>query len=224
MEKLIEKIPTWLLALSVFGFFVLIAVSIYSGKPFTIAGLEFGAIEKPDTQKESLPVGSIIASVLSPSDFSHHYGNDWIIADGEEVDTGTDYYKITGRKRIPDLRGRFLRGMDEDASVDPQSGREVGSLQDDSTRLPTSPFSIASSGSHSHTGTVGAVRTTKHAHLDGGSQIYPLDAEHRLRTPARPLIIEESGNHTHSVSGGDGETRPKNVAVYFYIRINGKGQ
>ena len=189
-----------------------------------IAGLEFGPIEKIVIQKESLPIGSVMASVLSPRDFSLRYGNDWIIADGREVDTGTDYYKITGKRKIPDLRGRFLRGMNEKASVDPQSGRDVGSLQDDSTKLPNSPFSIDLSGSHSHTGTVGAVRTTKHAHLDGGSQIYPLAAEHWLKTPAKPLTIEESENHAHSVSGGDEETRPKNVAVYFYIKINGKSQ
>ena len=45
MEKIIEKVPSWIIALSVFGLFILILISIYQEKPFKIAGFEFGAIE-----------------------------------------------------------------------------------------------------------------------------------------------------------------------------------
>ena len=36
----------------------------------------------------------------------------------------------------------------------------------------------------------------------------------------RTIGTSESGGHVHTISGGDAETRPKNLGVYYYIRIN----
>lgn len=42
MDKLIEKIPSWLIGVSIFGLFALILVSFATDRSFIIGGLEFG--------------------------------------------------------------------------------------------------------------------------------------------------------------------------------------
>lgn len=226
MDKVIEKIPSWLLAFSVFGLFVLIIVSIYLEKPFTIAGIEFGAIEKTIAADEldpfkklidnntkkiqllesqptsaiqaSLPIGTVIASVLSPANFSHYYGQDWIIADGREINTRTKYFEMTGKSTVPDFRGRFLRGMNVGSTVDPQSNRQVGSTQEDSII--------------NHTHTIASVTSKSH----GPNNQHP----HGYQNGGYGLPVSSTGNVVGTVSTS--ETRPKNTSVYFYIKINGK--
>lgn len=34
------------------------------------------------------------------------------------------------------------------------------------------------------------------------------------------LTTSNNGNHQHRIDGGDVETRPRNIAVYFYVKIN----
>ena len=80
------------------------------------------------------PVGTIIASMLSQADFSNNYGADWVLADGREISTQTSYYKILGKKQIPDLRGMFLRGLNEDREdgmQDIDDARVAGDMQID---------------------------------------------------------------------------------------------
>ena len=223
LERIIEKVPAWVLSLSIFGILSLIVISIYLEKPFTIAGLQFGAIQsdgKKTKSENNIPVGTIVASVLSPKDFLEHYGNNWVVADGSEVGTDTKYYKITGKRKIPDIRGRFLRGMNLNIEIDPQKDREVGDHQNDSTKIPDS-LSI-SEGSHTHTAEIKNERTTKHAHLDGGSAFWTQKPQHTNESKLFDVTIRKSGDHAHTISGGDSETRPKNTSVYFYIRVDDK--
>src|ERR1700680_4444396 len=58
------------------------------------------------------PVGSIIASMLTEAQFQRLAGTGWILGDGRAVPR-TAYSRITGRSSIPDLRGMFLRGQNE---------------------------------------------------------------------------------------------------------------
>lgn len=124
MEKIIDKIPVWVLSLSVFGLFILIAVSIYLGRPFTIAGLDFGAIENspkltvsPSVDSSTpvlnnLPVGSIVAFYGKPESLSD---TGWVLCDGGNLpkDSAIDFDAdpVQGGKQLPDLRGRFIQGL-----------------------------------------------------------------------------------------------------------------
>lgn len=223
LEKTIEKVPVWVLSLSILGIFLLIGISIYLEKPFAFAGLQFGAIETDKhyvTKDNNVPVGTIVASVLSPEDFSNHYGNNWAIADGREIGTDTKYYDITGKREIPDIRGRFLRGLNLDAKIDPQVNRKVGDHQGDSTKLPESLD--LSQGRHAHMFEIANVVTTKHAHRDGGSAFWTRKSTHAVGNEVFEITTHESGIHKHEIVGGDAETRPKNTSVYFYIKIDDK--
>lgn len=78
--------------------------------------MEIGAI---------LPVGTIIHSMLSTTQFATEYGDNWVLADGRSV-TGTRYASITGFSIVPDLRGAFLRG--KGATLNPDGDLALGTL------------------------------------------------------------------------------------------------
>jgi hypothetical protein len=59
-----------------------------------------------------LPVGSVVVSVLKPADFYIETGDGaifdpdkskWAVADGRQIPSGSQYSRITGRLRLPDL-------------------------------------------------------------------------------------------------------------------------
>ncbi len=225
MEKILEKVPSWILALSILGLFILISISIYLDKPFKIASWEFGAatvVQPTDVTNEKIPVGTVIASVLNPTNFSHYYGEEWVIADGRELNTRSGYFKITGKAKVPDLRGRFIRGMDLGANVDSEKGRVVGSYQKDSTKLPNKAFKLENTDDHYHlqgydataiSGKFGVADAGKHA----GRYEHSPDASAAGNKSSK---TSNSGGHTHLISGGDLETNPKNIALFYYIKID----
>ena len=144
------------------------------------------------------PVGSIIASVLSPEKFAEAVGDPstfdlltskWTLADDKGRVPGTKYAALTNNASIPDLRGVFLRGN--------AFGR----------------FGIAT--------TVGVYTPDKvgpHTHRVRFSpiSIRNRDSEHN---PGEGALIPGSSSHLTESNGGT-ETLPKNVVVNYYIRIN----
>lgn len=92
------------------------------------------------------------------------------------------------RAELPDLRGEFLRGWDNQRNVDPQ--RRLGSVQSDELR------------SHAHT-----IPHQVQVHWPGHGGFHSLDGgnDTNLASPATAPF-------------GGGETRPRNVAVSHIIR------
>lgn len=138
----------------------------------------------------STPIATIIASHLTPTQMKEIYGNSWVLADGSNVSADSKYFEATKLDAVPDLRGVFLRGMNEgrsDGREDPESERQIGSFQD---------HMIAS---HNH----------------------PLPYQkHSLANGKGAGNLESGGSNTSTSNRGGPETRPRNVAVYFYIRVN----
>jgi hypothetical protein len=172
---------------------------------------------------KALPIGTIIASMLEFEKFQDVAGNTWKPADGRKVSAKSKYAKLTGNTTLPDLRGMFLRGLNQfdpltgprlDKYKDPDGrGRKAGKPQDDATSLPKnkkSPFKgmAASAGDHSHV-------YFKALRVGGRS-----GSEDRAASEAS--TTGSAGDHTHTVlitAGGDSETRPVNIAVFYYIKI-----
>lgn len=164
-----------------------------------------------DSITRTLPVGTVVASVLGPSAFAQAAGDDgtfrtdtslWVPADARDV-PGSKYAKIKASV-VPDLRGVFLRGLNysEDARVrgdgkgDPTgSVRKLGDYQEDTF------------GRHRHgSANQSYPLATGQGHIDQG------------------LVLASWGdvrskNAMNEERGGD-ETRPRNVAVLYYIKIN----
>lgn len=151
----------------------------------------------------SLPVGTIVSSGFSPTDFFKLYGGniqkEWVPADGREIPKTSKYAKIKNEYNIPDLRGLFIRGLNEfeqgkvrnDGKEDPAGkGRVYGEYQVDSFK--------------------------KHSH----SFVLP---QHKWgKVSGTTLTIGNGGNASHETSHSSDakETRPRNIAVYYYIKIN----
>jgi microcystin-dependent protein len=107
--------------------------------------------------------------------------------------------------KLPDPRGRFLRGIDGNAHVDVDTGRTVGSSQVWATAMPHTAFSISNNGGRAH----GLNQETTAGRSDGkvsNTIAFPFTGPRRMST-------DGMGDHNHGISGGDPETRPVNRAV-----------
>lgn len=184
-------------------------------------------------QQCGVPVGTVVA----------YMGNvvpeNWMIADGRPL-SRTDFRPLfdaigtahgsgyQGENRVadfnlPDLRGQFLRGVDRSdagassgrdvaaerrpAAPGGNTGLDVGTVQDAATQMPRVPFTAEAAGEHSHEYTHTPV------HRDQGNK----GTFWHLGSNPVGARTSTDGQHRHTIAGGDRETRPRNVAVYWII-------
>lgn len=156
------------------------------------------AIEKARTEAQAkleadrLPVGSIIASVLKPPTFTSIHA-DWVLCDGRAID-GSVLFQL-GEKRVPDLRGLFLRGINagrNDPFSDPEGERIAGAPQRHQYEQ------------HNHAANI---HRRKMSSSKGGTWLYTNQGW-------------QDGPHPISENRGGAETRPNNAAVYYFCRVN----
>ena len=108
---------------------------------------------------------------------------------------------------LPDLRGEFPRGWADGRAVD--TGRALGTSQSYTTALPTiTAFGTSNPGDHTHA--VGNIPYSSGSY-EGG----PYTAVDGRAT----YTTAGAGNHTHSITGGDSETRPRNIALLACIKF-----
>ncbi|HLP77015.1 MAG TPA: hypothetical protein VK327_08860 [Candidatus Paceibacterota bacterium] len=152
----------------------------------------------------NVPIGTIVASMLPPQQFAQIVGDPfppnqerskWVLADGNGI-AASLYGKVSREQNAPDLRGMFLRGMNEGrTNGDPESGRKAGGYQSDAFE------------NHGHTTTA-----TEKRWSDAPAPGYTSDS--RAKNAPAGQVTDVIGGKTNI------ETRPKNVAVYYYIKIN----
>lgn len=164
-----------------------------------------------------LPIGTIIPSMLDPNEFSKTVvdprdldpvRSKWALADGKKDITGSLYAQVTGKTRPPDLRGMFLRGMNvRGEGADPDKQRKAGNRQKDAFQQ------------HYHETTATGYqrnvpnKTSKYTWGKNKDLGYTSDGDADI-VPGEVLKPIGGANYVPE------ETRPKNVAVYFYIKIN----
>lgn len=206
----------------------------------TSAGDETLTIASEDDQaltNNQMPVGTIIASYLNFEQFNAATANNernpykiwsdvysnWAPCDGRSVEYST-LRKITGETTLPDLRGVFLRGLNtfdpnERTSVpqdqkDPDDTRKAGSPQKDALQNHKHEDT-----GHTHESDAISADNTK---SDNNDQRDVTSLSKRAKiNPAKANIgpavkVREQDADVRT----DVETRPKNVAIYYYIRIN----
>lgn len=148
----------------------------------------------------NLPIGTIIGSMLSPEQFAQRFPAEallWKLADSGKA--STDFFNATDCANLPDFRGRFLRGMNvgiDSAKGDPDgNNRPAGSFQTDMVKShnhDNSGFNrlLAVDGMNTNNGSVDL----------GSNEVDLLNS-----APILPY--------------GGAETRPRNVAVYWYVKV-----
>lgn len=197
-----------------------------------------------------LPVGVVLpfAGASAPTGY--------LACDGSAVSRSTyaDLFAVIGAGfgqgdgsttfNLPDLRGRFLRGVDHGQGRDPDrasrtamatggnTGDNVGSVQSDASARPNSAFSTNTEAAHSH-GSAGG-----HAHRtpllgNSGSVAWGAAAgsvngiNGYAYANSTPCYTSTDGTHSHGTAGahshsvtggGDNETRPTNAYVEFIIK------
>jgi hypothetical protein len=201
-----------------------------------------GATRDSSASPGAVPIGSVVAfagEIPPPG---------WLICDGRPLSKsafdelfevlrttyGDGRDKANVRKgdfNLPDYRGQFLRGVDQGtegpSGTDPDTitrtgprgsqqnaGNHVGSYQSDATAMPRNGLTLETTGAHDHglRLEIDASRDPEKRDNCCGNTVanYPPRIANYRST--------REGDHTHTVSGGDRETRPKNVYVYWIIR------
>ncbi len=159
------------------------------------------------------PVGTVFTSFLNVDQFyeatkANEYSpgrvwtsakSKWCPADGRVV-PGSYYSKLASRDRVPDLRGMFVRGLDIMESVPPQVELDASKRDPDVSRA-IGGYQEDQFKSHAH-----GYTWREPNGQPGGSEAGGRNG------------LDTKGAGT-AAAGGE-ETRPKNIAVFYYIRIN----
>jgi hypothetical protein len=151
-----------------------------------------------------LPVGTVVASMLTQTQFNAQVGSgNWKLADGSSS-AGTTYQAVTGFSTLPDLRSVFLRGKDNGRGLNPNGDLALGTFTSDVF------------ASHNH-----GVNDPGHFHN--------YDAFRTSGAGATGQAFPSSGNNmttTTNTTGisiaaaGGNETAPKTVTINYFIRVD----
>ena len=149
----------------------------------------------------NMPIGTILPSMLRPTEFAKEVGDldrkqvQWTLADGAKDITHSRYGQLSGNTKPPDLRGMFLRGVED--------GRQPGDYQADALQV------------HGHV--TDALKVGQYVDRDTKELGYTTRGGADIGTASVTAVTHIPGEKDVNIAD---ETRPKNVAVYFYIKIN----
>lgn len=178
---------------------------------------------------ETIPIGCIFpfSSDTVPDNYAVCDGTALNISDYQElfsvIKTNFNHTDIDPNIsfNLPDLRGLFVRGLD--------TSRNIGSVQNFSTAMPAIPFTISYDGAHTHTVSSAGAHThstTFNTAVQSGSSTQCLslpnyNGQVTLATSSagdHTHSLSTDGLHSHTLSGGDFETRPNNLALVYIIK------
>jgi len=166
-------------------------------------------------------IGDIKVSYLTVSEFVSENGNSWVLCDGTALPGGSRYGTLTSQTNKPDFRGEFLRGSDQGRGAD--SGRGFRSSQAENTSASDLSVSgsATSSGGHHHLEGVWSLNSTGNYGADstGVGHNNSITGSGNCNHTKTSSV----GDHAHPISAvvsGSSETRPRNVAVNYFIKIN----
>lgn len=161
---------------------------------------------RPADQTDSR-LGDVVYSVLPPELFAKTHAGTWVLMDGTPLDPGAglsrflveqgrmDLLLSDGTVKVPDARGVFLRGMNAGRDTlrgDPDGDRRLGAFQVDTFKA------------HRHAYTY---NSHNQDHQRKGREAENAANRQEVSTPSQT-----------AVSGGN-ETRPRNIALYVYLKI-----
>jgi hypothetical protein len=148
-------------------------------------------------------LGDVKYSVLDPTRFIEVNGGGWVLMDGRSIE-GSDLFAVSGLKTAYDAQGVFIRGLNlnRDPNIGDPEGQDrlLGSYQRD----------MVIDHSHKYT----SLGNTLWADKGYSEQGRPI----RLAATSETDTPTNSNPAAQRISGV--ETRPRNIALYTYIKIN----
>ncbi|MFM6956644.1 MAG: hypothetical protein ACKOX1_08875 [Ignavibacteria bacterium] len=186
----------------------------------------------PAGSGSAFPIGSVIAYLGNGGNIAAMEANGWFKCAGQSIDglTALSADEKTALKNVlgnssnlPDLRGNFLRGLDESRGWDDdaatrtggESGNGVRSYQGNQIQSHNHTGSTSTNGNHNHGGSTGDAGWSRSTD-DGGTTGTAAE-----NSGTHSHSISWDGDHSHTVTinnAGGAETRPENIAVYWLIR------
>ncbi|MCT4600220.1 MAG: phage tail protein, partial [Marinifilaceae bacterium] len=139
----------------------------------------------------------------------------WMLCDGSTF-SGTTYPElqaVLGSTTLPDLRGVFLRGLDNGRGLD--TGRAIRTYQADDLKAHNHTGTTSTNGSHTHT-------QYRSDGGGGGGALHGYGGDNIGRITISSNAMAAAGSHNHILNinnTGGTETRPKNVSVNYIIRV-----
>ena len=200
----------------------------------TTAKIADGAVTqvKLDSGIIFTPVGTVItyAGSTAPAGYLKANGDSIPNGSGTVQSVTADFsalYAVVGAT-LPDLRGEFIRGLDDSRGVD--SGRQIRSTQTDENKQHN--HSISVSGTTSNKSLTGGIRKISEGFNANGSATGVFtktqDGNNSITgssstSPVGGVDFDGSHDHTFSASGtsgnqGGSESRPRNVALLMCIK------
>ena len=168
--------------------------------------------------------GDIKYSILNPTQFAAVNGNCWVPMDGRSM-SGSKLAGIIGGSNVPNAGGLFIRSQEfsNSGDYDPErsSGSTIAQVQSESYLSHGHSGSTNTIPDHSHSGTTDNGGAGIRASLiNSGGTIPVIDASESHK---HTFTTNPAGSHSHTVSinvNGGNETRPDNMNLWTYIRIN----
>lgn len=160
-------------------------------------------------------VGDVKYSILEPEKFAEVNGDCWVPMDGRSLAQGDVLRQLTGMASLPNGGGLFVRAQDF-ANSDNDPERDVNSsiavVQGDDVKPHDHTMNEA--GAHTHGYTRPVLLNSTGVQSGGSYSARRAEWETQDQTTS-------AGNHTHIINDNNGtETRPKNLNLWVYIRIN----
>ena len=167
----------------------------------------------PAGSGSAFPIGSVIAYLGNNGNIAGMEANGWFKCDGRSIsglsaalsaDEITAFTNVVGNN-LPDLRGMFLRGVDQGRGYDDDAGSRTGgesttgvrSYQGCKVEDITSTGTAASAGNHGHTGTAASAGGHDHG---GSTGVGGYGRDNEGKGSGSGDAASDSGNHTHSIS------------------------
>lgn len=156
--------------------------------------------QKKDNSRDL--IGDVIYSVIPPQQFQDINGDKWVQMRGQPVDPEWQISKLTSFENnlLPDARGTFVRIADDGAGRDEVADRKIGSYQEDALQQ------------HYH---------DLHEVMfenGGNNEKFRVTGQDGLGYESIMNTIPLSGARDARISGT--ETRPKNIVLYAYIKVD----
>lgn len=155
-------------------------------------------------------VGDVKYSILNPTQFAAQNGDCWVPMDGRALAATDQLRVVTGLTNVPNAGGYFFRSQEfsggPDVDPDRTSATGIATVQNDEIRSHT--HTMQSAGVHQHPMGTRGFQGNGLKGADGSFD-------------DQDAFTQSAGAHTHVINNtGGNETRPKNLNLWAYIRIN----